>query len=329
METLFCWHCGERPASPGAEGRVKLTSGRRFTFFIIGYSQHWTESTVYIPRCRVCRRESRIREAKTGLGCFSILLAISLLILVGINTPPPRNVAVLASLLVIIVVGHTIYRKRRSHVISDTITGKRPHRTELGLQRSSLEHPSVLQLREQGWRPVQWSDTGPSTLRLKNTYMLSTTLAAAQTEQQLRARKAREALHASQHEQAQVQRQLQVEHEAAVALWNKALSIPAWPARDPEQLAQAWASAVAWETLDRRAADTAARLDERLRATGANPQSIRAARKTAEDYAALARLLAFDADQAPPTTGALGAGFSDGAPSPPASAGGDPAAEET
>ncbi|MGH3534571.1 MAG: hypothetical protein ACRDQG_07635 [Pseudonocardiaceae bacterium] len=120
--------------------------------------------------------------------------------------------------------------------------------------------------------------------------LLSGALAAAQAAQLLRARKAREAAKAAATEQAQLRRQLQADRATAAVLWKRALD-PRLASTNPEQLAQGWASAVAWETLDVRAAGTARRLDERLRAAGVHPETVRAARET-DDYAALALLLA-------------------------------------
>jgi len=120
--------------------------------------------------------------------------------------------------------------------------------------------------------------------------LLSGALAAAQAAQMLRARKAREATTAAATEQATLRRQLHADRTAAAVLWKRAMD-PRLAHTDPEQLAQAWSSAVAWETLDARAAGTARRLDERLRAAGVHPETVRAARET-DDYAALALLLA-------------------------------------
>jgi hypothetical protein len=120
--------------------------------------------------------------------------------------------------------------------------------------------------------------------------LLSGALAAAQAAQMLRARKAREATKAAAAEQAQLRRQLQADRAAAAVLWKRAMD-PRLASTNPEHLAQAWSSAVAWETLDPRAAGVARRLDERLRAAGVHPEAARAARET-DDYAALALLLA-------------------------------------
>lgn len=133
--------------------------------------------------------------------------------------------------------------------------------------------------------------------------MLSGALAAAQAAQMLRARKAREATKVAAAEQAQLRRQLQADRAGAAVLWKRAMD-PRLASTNPEQLAQAWSSAVAWETLDPRAASTARRLDERLRAAGVHPETVRAARET-DDYAALALLLAH-AEQPNATVGPLG-----------------------
>jgi hypothetical protein len=119
--------------------------------------------------------------------------------------------------------------------------------------------------------------------------MLSAALAAAQAAQMLRAHKAREARRATVAEQAQLRRQLQADRAQAAVLWTRALD-PRLAATHPEQLAQAWSSAVAWETLDARAAATARHLDARLRTAGVHPETARAARES-DDYAALALLL--------------------------------------
>lgn len=120
--------------------------------------------------------------------------------------------------------------------------------------------------------------------------MLSAALAAAQAAQMLRAHKARETRRATAAEQAQLRRQLRADRAGAAVLWKRALD-PRLAATHPEQLAQAWSSAVAWETLDARAAATARHLDARLRAAGVHPETARAARES-DDYAALALLLA-------------------------------------
>jgi len=128
--------------------------------------------------------------------------------------------------------------------------------------------------------------------------LFSAALATAQAAQMLRERKARDALRATQQEQANAARQLRADRAAAALLWNKALD-PRLTSENPEQLAQAWASAAAWETLDSRAALTTRRLDARLRAAGVHPDTAQAARGT-DDYAALALLLARASDS--PTT---------------------------
>jgi len=133
-------------------------------------------------------------------------------------------------------------------------------------------------------------DEASQRIRQLTMTMLSTALAAAQAAQILRARKAREATRAAAVEQAQLRRQLRADRAGAAVLWKRAMD-PRLASTHPEQLAQAWSSAVAWETLDARAAGTARRLDERLRAAGVHPETARAARET-DDYAALALLLA-------------------------------------
>jgi len=128
--------------------------------------------------------------------------------------------------------------------------------------------------------------------------LFSAALATAQAAQMLRERKARDTLRATQQEQTHAARQLRADRAAAALLWNKALD-PQLASENPEQLAQAWASAVAWETLDSRAALTTRRLDARLRAAGVHPDTAQAARAN-DDYAALALLLARASDA--PTT---------------------------
>jgi hypothetical protein len=125
--------------------------------------------------------------------------------------------------------------------------------------------------------------------------MFSAALAAAQAAQMLRAHRAREATRAAAAEQAQLRRQLQADRAGAAVLWRRAMD-PRLASTHPEQLAQAWSSAVAWETLDARAAATARRMDQRLRAAGVHPEIVRAARES-DDYAALALLLAHGEEQ--------------------------------
>lgn len=103
--------------------------------------------------------------------------------------------------------------------------------------------------------------------------MLSGALAAAQAAQMLRVRKADAALRRGPpglDKQVRTERQLRAERETAAVLWQQFRHFQG-PLDHPEQLAQAWASAVAWESYDQRAAATARLLDQRLRAHGVHP----------------------------------------------------------
>jgi len=135
----------------------------------------------------------------------------------------------------------------------------------------------------------------PALTRAQTKALLAATVAAAQDTQLQRARRADAALLADYEDQARVGAALRRAREAAAVGWTKARD-PAWLDDAFERVALAWASALAWETLDARAAVTARRLDTRLRAAGVHPEIARPARDS-DDYAALSLLLAL-ADQA-------------------------------
>ncbi|GGM81950.1 hypothetical protein GCM10012275_60680 [Longimycelium tulufanense] len=118
---------------------------------------------------------------------------------------------------------------------------------------------------------------------------LSVAMSVALQAQRLREIRAREALRRSEAEQRHAARQLAAERELAATLWRRAGDLD-WVARNPQQVAEAWASARVWSSVDRRAAEALRWFEEELRRRGVNPHVVAYTQQT-EDYAALAMLL--------------------------------------
>lgn len=101
--------------------------------------------------------------------------------------------------------------------------------------------------------------------------LASAAMGVAQLTQQRRAQRARRAQQQSEQQQQSTASQLRAERELAAAQWKQA-GDPQWAAAEPGQVAQAWASAVAWEHFDDRAKQARERLDGMVREWGGDPQ---------------------------------------------------------
>ncbi|PXY16509.1 hypothetical protein [Prauserella muralis] len=119
---------------------------------------------------------------------------------------------------------------------------------------------------------------------------LSVALNIAVQMQYLRADKARRAQHESEQRRREVEQQLAAERETAAVSWRR-VDDREWVATRPAEVAEAWASARAWESVDPRAAEARAKFDTLLGALyGETHPAVDVARET-EDYTALAALL--------------------------------------
>jgi hypothetical protein len=108
--------------------------------------------------------------------------------------------------------------------------------------------------------------------------------------QQHRLQRARAAQMESEERQREIAAQLAAERETAAVLWRR-LEDRQWMRDRPDEVAQAWASARAWESLDPRAAEARAKFDLILGAMYDDGNTIaRMARDTA-NYEVLATLL--------------------------------------
>uniref|UniRef100_UPI003F498B97 DNA translocase FtsK n=1 Tax=Amycolatopsis sp. CA-151526 TaxID=3239921 RepID=UPI003F498B97 len=92
---------------------------------------------------------------------------------------------------------------------------------------------------------------------------MSVALGVAVQLQQHRVARARAALAESEERQREIAAQLAAERETAAVLWRR-LDDREWIKSRPDEVAQAWASARAWEQLDPRAAEARARLESVL-----------------------------------------------------------------
>lgn len=119
---------------------------------------------------------------------------------------------------------------------------------------------------------------------------LSLALSTAMQVQQRRAQEARQARLEHEQRQREYAEQAAAERETAAVLWRR-VEDRDWIREHPEQVAQAWASARAWEPLDERAAEAREKFDVLLRRMYGveHPEAIGA--RESEDYSALAQLL--------------------------------------
>lgn len=119
---------------------------------------------------------------------------------------------------------------------------------------------------------------------------LSVALGIGMQIQHQRAAAARRALAESEDRQKELAAQLAAERETAAVLWSK-IDDREWVRAHPQQVAEAWASARAWEQVDTRAAEARARFDTLLGALYDVRNPLIDAARDAEDYQALALLL--------------------------------------
>lgn len=119
--------------------------------------------------------------------------------------------------------------------------------------------------------------------------MTSAALGVAQLAQQRRAERARRAAHHSEANRDATSRQLDAERELAAAQWSRATD-PQTAASEPGQVAQAWASARAWEPFDERAGAAREQLEDQLKAWGIAPEAGNLDRDPGDD-AAMAMML--------------------------------------
>jgi hypothetical protein len=119
--------------------------------------------------------------------------------------------------------------------------------------------------------------------------MASAAIGVAKLAQRARAERARHAAQQAEAQQAQAARQLAAERELAATGWARADDAE-WMAAEPGQVAQAWASAAAWEPVDGRAAAARQAFEDRLRDYGADIPT-EAAADEAGDFTALAMML--------------------------------------
>jgi hypothetical protein len=128
---------------------------------------------------------------------------------------------------------------------------------------------------------------------------LSVSLNLALQMQVQRAERARIALQESEIRQREAARRLAAERETAAVLWDRARDSD-WIKRNPEQLAQAWASARSWESIDSRAAETRERLERLLLAAYGESHPLAELGIQTNDFSTLADLLqrALDAEPA-------------------------------
>jgi hypothetical protein len=131
---------------------------------------------------------------------------------------------------------------------------------------------------------------------------LSLALNIALQAQQHRAERARVALRDGEERGRETGAQLAADRETAAVLWRRIDDGPDWVRDHPEELAEAWASARAWETLDPRAAEARAKLDYVLDSFyGTGHPLTRLSRENA-DHQALAALLQRAVADAPAQT---------------------------
>lgn len=127
---------------------------------------------------------------------------------------------------------------------------------------------------------------------------LSVSLSAAIQVQQRRTQQARQAQRENEQAQREYAEQAAAERETAAVLWRR-VDDRDWIREHPEQVAQAWASARAWESLDERAAEAREKFDVLLRRMYGvqHPEAIGA--REGEDYSALAQLLSRQVEVTP------------------------------
>lgn len=126
--------------------------------------------------------------------------------------------------------------------------------------------------------------------RRKMAMLLSLAVSSAEIGMQWRARQVERAARESQQRQQALAEQVRAERETQRVTWHRVLHGDQQLWRDPQQLAEAYGSVTAWETLDRDAARASARMQTTLRQAGIEPETVRSARES-DDYAMLAVLL--------------------------------------
>jgi hypothetical protein len=119
---------------------------------------------------------------------------------------------------------------------------------------------------------------------------LSVALNIAVQMQHVRAERARHALWESEQQRDETARQLAAERETAAVLW-RLVDDPEWIRTRPVEVAEAWASARAWESLDPRAAEARAKFESLFGALYGGDHPVATLVRETGDYAAMATLL--------------------------------------
>jgi hypothetical protein len=133
---------------------------------------------------------------------------------------------------------------------------------------------------------------------------MSVALNIALQAQQHRAERARVALRDGEERGRETEAQRVADRETAAVLWRRIDDGPDWLTEHPDEVAEAWASARAWETLDPRAAEARAKLDFVLDSFYGTGHSLTRVSRESADYQALASLLqraVVDAPEQPDT----------------------------
>ncbi|SDN13508.1 Ftsk gamma domain-containing protein [Lentzea albidocapillata subsp. violacea] len=131
-------------------------------------------------------------------------------------------------------------------------------------------------------------DEAQQAIMRKFAMLASLAFSAADLAQRSAARRAAEALRASAERQREAARQIRAQRDLAAVQWSRARDSSLY--KDPDLLAQAWASAKVWEQLDPRAAAALKEFNRRFEKAGVDPDAATKARET-DDYAAMALLL--------------------------------------
>lgn len=119
---------------------------------------------------------------------------------------------------------------------------------------------------------------------------LSVALNVALQAQQARGNQARRAEADSEEQRHELGRQLAADRETAAVMWRR-VDDPHWIRDRPVEVAETWASARAWESVDLRAAEARAKFDTVLDAMYGRENPLIAVARESEDYTALAGLL--------------------------------------
>jgi hypothetical protein len=131
---------------------------------------------------------------------------------------------------------------------------------------------------------------------------LSVALSMSLVTAQMMAQKSAQAARANQEMQRQLAKQLAAERETAALLWAR-LDDATWIRQHPREVMDALASARAWEQVDPRAAEAAAKLDFLIGTYYGHGSPFVTVAREAEDHAALAMLLHRAIDATPDTPG--------------------------